>query len=74
MLNNAFQVAQISLNLTLLQPHYFFGAVTRWCFGWVRLLIQLSPEELATARLSALKKYLGLRAWERFVSDAEQNL
>lgn len=38
------------------------------------LKIQLSPEELATARLSALKKYLGLRAWERFVSDAQQNL
>jgi hypothetical protein len=38
------------------------------------LRIQLSPDELATAGLSALKKYLGLRAWERFVSDAEQNL
>jgi CRP-like cAMP-binding protein len=38
------------------------------------LKIQLSLEELATARLSALRKYLGLRAWERFVSDAEQGL
>jgi CRP-like cAMP-binding protein len=38
------------------------------------LKIQLSPEELATARLSALKKFLGLRAWERFVSDAERDL
>jgi len=38
------------------------------------LRVNLSPEELATARLSVLKKYLGLRAWERFVSDAEQNL
>ena len=38
------------------------------------LRINLSPEELATARLSVLKKYLGLRAWERFVSDAEQNV
>jgi CRP-like cAMP-binding protein len=38
------------------------------------LKIQLSPEELASARLSVLRKYLGLRAWERFVSDAEQGL
>ena len=38
------------------------------------LRIQLSPEELATTRLSALKKYLGLEAWERFVSDAEREL
>ncbi len=38
------------------------------------LRIQLSPEELETARLSALKKYLGLQAWERFVSDAEREL
>jgi len=38
------------------------------------LRIQLSPEELATHRLAALKKYLGLEAWERFVSDAEREL
>jgi hypothetical protein len=38
------------------------------------LKIQLSSEELATPGLSALKKYLGMLAWERFVSDAEQNL
>ena len=38
------------------------------------LRIQLSPEELSTTHLSALKKYLGLRAWERFVSDAEREL
>jgi len=37
----------------------------------VVLKIRLSPEELATPPFSGLKQYLGLQAWDRFVSASQ---
>jgi cyclic nucleotide-binding protein len=35
------------------------------------LKMQLAPAELGNARLTALKRYLGLQAWDRFVNTSQ---
>ena len=66
---------QIFGEMAFFSPEHLRTATVRVGSGEsTALKIQLSPKELATARLAVLKKYLGLRAWERFVSDAEQGL